>query len=132
MSFLIDTDTVSAHLRGHAHATSRFAQYSGRLYLSTVTLAELKTWLYRSNTPIKYRTGLQALLRDARVLPVDDAVADQFGVVGAGLLDQGITVATPDLLIAATALVHGFTVVTHNVSDFSSVPGLAVLDWLQP
>ncbi len=131
MSFLIDTDTVSAHLRGHAQVTARFMQYGGRLYLSAVTLAELKTWLYRVGTPAKYRSGLQALLRNVQVLQVDDAVADRFGVVGANLLDGGITVATPDLLIAATALEHGRAVVTHNVSDFSRVPGLTVIDWLQ-
>jgi tRNA(fMet)-specific endonuclease VapC len=35
-----------------------------------------------------------------------------------------------DLLIAATAILHELTLVTHNVEDFASVPGLAVVDWL--
>ena len=37
-----------------------------------------------------------------------------------------------DLLIAATALVNGLNMVTHNVADFSQVPGLTVIDWLSP
>ena len=35
-----------------------------------------------------------------------------------------------DLLIASTARARGLTVVTHNVSEFSRVPHLAVEDWL--
>ena len=37
-----------------------------------------------------------------------------------------------DLLIAATAMVHNLTVVTHNQKHFVTVPGLSVLDWLAP
>jgi predicted nucleic acid-binding protein len=33
-----------------------------------------------------------------------------------------------DLLIASTALVHGYTVVTHNVQDYANIPGLTVVD----
>ena len=35
-----------------------------------------------------------------------------------------------DLLIAATALEHGATLVTNNVREFARVPGLMVEDWL--
>lgn len=34
-----------------------------------------------------------------------------------------------DTLIAATALAHNATLVTHNVKEFKRVPGLAVSDW---
>jgi predicted nucleic acid-binding protein len=37
-----------------------------------------------------------------------------------------------DLLIGSTALVHGLTLVTHNVADYANVPGLTVMDWLIP
>ena len=132
MSFLIDTDIVSAHLRGVGAVTNRFMQYTGRLHVSVVTLAELKTWIYRRNTPRRFEQSLQQLLKDFQIHSLDEAVAEQFGRVGAALSDQGTPLATPDLLIASTALVHGLAVVTHNVQDFARVPGLIVLDWLQP
>jgi len=132
MSFLIDTDTASAHLRGVRNVTSRFLQYTGRLHISTVSLAELKFWTYRKKTPAKYRRGLADMLHDFQILDVDDTVAEKSGEVGAGLMDQGISVATPDLLISGTALVHDLTVVTHNVQDFVVIPRLRVADWLQP
>ena len=37
-----------------------------------------------------------------------------------------------DLLIAATALVHGLTLVTHNTRHFQNVPNLEVEEWLAP
>jgi tRNA(fMet)-specific endonuclease VapC len=56
----------------------------------------------------------------------------EVGEVRAKLLDQGQPVAAVDLMIAATALVRGFTVVTHNTQHFSKVPGLTVADWTVP
>jgi tRNA(fMet)-specific endonuclease VapC len=132
MSFLIDTDIASAHLRGVRNVSGKFLQYTGRLYVSTVTLVELKSWVYRGNTPAKYRRGLNDMLRDFQILPVDEIVAEKSGEVGAELMDQGISVTTPDLLIGATALIHDLAVVTHNVRDFTVIPGLRVADWLRP
>jgi len=36
------------------------------------------------------------------------------------------------MLIAAIALAHSLTLVTHNTAEFSRVPGLAIEDWEQP
>jgi tRNA(fMet)-specific endonuclease VapC len=35
-----------------------------------------------------------------------------------------------DLAIAATALAHGLTMVTHNTRHFNRVPGLVLDDWI--
>jgi tRNA(fMet)-specific endonuclease VapC len=66
------------------------------------------------------------------LLPVDYEVAYRFGALRAVLLDRGQSPMSSDLFIAATALVHGLTLVTHNVRHFSQVPQLIVDDWLQP
>jgi predicted nucleic acid-binding protein len=47
MSFLLDTDHLSAHLRRPSGLAHRFFQYSGRLYTPTIALAELYVWAYR-------------------------------------------------------------------------------------
>jgi predicted nucleic acid-binding protein len=132
MSFLIDTDIASAYVRGVGIVQNRFLQYTGGLHISTVTLAELTMWLLRRNTPAKYMQEFAGFQQQIHLLDVDSAAAQKAGEVGAGLLDSGLTVATPDLLIAATALVHNLTLVTHNTQDYVNVPGLPLVDWLVP
>lgn len=132
MSFLLDTNTCSAHLKGAPTVTSRFLQYLGRLHVSTITAGEMYTWTFRAKAAASLAAALQDLLRDVTIFNVDHDVARTFGQVRAQLLDQGRPIGTRDLFIAATALVHGLTVVTHNTKDFSPVPGLTVVDWLPP
>jgi len=90
------------------------------------------SWTLRSNSPPKYHQGLLTMLSDVSVLDVDQTIAWKFGEVRAQLLDQGQPIASIDLFIAATALVRGMTVVTHNTQHFNKVPTLNVEDWLQP
>ena len=52
--------------------------------------------------------------------------------VRADLLDRGIVVGELDLLIAATALVHNLTLVTHNTTDYRNIPNLRLADRLVP
>jgi tRNA(fMet)-specific endonuclease VapC len=132
MSFLIDTDICSAHLRDVGSVTSRFSQYSGHLRISTVSLVELYAWISREKTPTRHRDGLMALLSDMTIVDLDHAVARQFGQLRGGMLDRGLVVPGMDLLIAATALVHDLVMVTHNTKHFITIPGLVVEDWLMP
>jgi tRNA(fMet)-specific endonuclease VapC len=131
MSFLLDTDTCSAHLKSGA-LTHRLVQYAGRLHLSTISLAELYAWALRRKAPARRMQTLAYLLADVAVLDVTPDVARRYGEVQAALLNVGQPAPGMDLLIGATALVHGLTVVTHNQHDFSRIPGLAIDDWLIP
>ena len=130
MSFLVDTDVCSAHLKGVGAVTGRFLQYTGRLHVSVVTAGELYTWAFRANAPARRLTALQDFLGDVVLLETDAAVAERFGRLRATLLDQGRPAPPMDLWIAATAIEHGLTLVTHNTSDFASVPDLRMADWL--
>ncbi len=132
MSFLLDTDICSAYLKGNNQVYGRFVQYGGRLHVSTISAAELFTWVLRAKASPARQQGLLDLLDDMTVLDIDQAIAHKFGEVRAQQLDQGLFTPEMDLLIAATALVHNLTLVTHNVQDFANVPGLTVEDWLTP
>jgi predicted nucleic acid-binding protein len=72
MSFLLDTCTISAHIRRPAGLQARFVQYSGRLYLSTVTLAELYVLAYRLDDPT------------ARLKAIEEVIRDELGVNNSG------------------------------------------------
>ncbi len=52
------------------------------------------------------------------------------GRIRGSQLRQGVSYASIDLLIAATALVHDLTLVTHNTKDFARIPDLRIEDWI--
>ena len=64
-----------------------------------------------------------------RILPVDIDVARKWGQLTARLRHQGIQLAAPDGLIAATALNHGMSVMTRNTKDFRSTGVVLINPW---
>jgi tRNA(fMet)-specific endonuclease VapC len=72
------------------------------------------------------------MMSDLQTLELDRSIAEICGKVSAQLSEIGKPPGTPDMLIAATALVHDLTLVTHNVRDFHRVPGLRIQDWITP
>jgi predicted nucleic acid-binding protein len=80
MSFLLDTNIVSAHLRRPRGLAHRFTQYSGRLYVSSVALAELYVWAHGKADPTSRLAAIEVMLRDeVRRLDFDDDCARKFG-----------------------------------------------------
>jgi predicted nucleic acid-binding protein len=69
------------------------------------------------------RTVLEEFFAAIRVLPIDDPVVNR-GVT----LRQQRRMSLGDAFIAATALVHTLTLVTHNTADFRWISGLHLLD----
>jgi tRNA(fMet)-specific endonuclease VapC len=133
MSFLLDTDTCSFHLKRPSGLIHRFVLYSGRLYLPTIALAELYAWAYRRSNPTKLLRAIHTdLMRAVIVLDFDPGCAEKFGKVRGLLSQQGIQVTTAELMIASVALFHNLTLVTHNAADFQNIPGSQLDDWLVP
>jgi len=133
MSYLLDTNICSAHLKRPSGLIHRFIQHSGRLYLPTIVLGELYAWAYRRNDPaILIQQIEQELLADLIVLDFDSACAETFGRERGLLLKKGISVNTTDLMIASVALTHNLTLVTHNTKDFLHLLQLRLENWLVP
>ena len=130
--FLIDTDVLSALRRRERNpeiARWLAAQRSSDLYMSVVSIGEIERGLagVRGRDPCfadRLEEWLDALLRHYRdrMLPVDLAVAKRWGRLSEDIGHKGA-----DLLIAATALEHGLTVVTLNTRHFARA-GVPVLD----
>lgn len=130
MSFLVDSDICSAQLRGYREVIGKFQQHSGSIYVSVITVGELLSWAFRLSTPARYRIAVEELLSDLIILNVDDQIARRFGIIRSALLDLSKPTPPTDLFIAATALEHGFALVTHNTRHFVDVPGIRLIDWL--
>jgi tRNA(fMet)-specific endonuclease VapC len=133
MSFLLDTDTCSAHLKRPAGLIHRFIQHSGRLHIATIVLGELYVWAFQRKNPAPVIQAIENdLLPSVVVLNFDSACAKRFGQVRGQLLQQGIAASRMDLMIASVALTHNLTLVTHNTADYQHIPGLQLDDWLTP
>jgi len=131
VSFLLDTNICSAHLRRPAGLSHRFTQHTGRLFVPSIVVAELYTWAYIQDDPTKILAAIETFLKDdVQSLPYDENCAHVFGKLNGKLRRRGITVSPIDLLIASVAHAHDLTMVTHNVSDFSAIPDLQIVDWL--
>jgi tRNA(fMet)-specific endonuclease VapC len=131
MSYLLDTNILSAHIRRAAGLTHRFLQHSGRLYTSTVSLAELFVWAFQRRDAAAAVTAIDQLLHyEVGVIVFDQDCAENFARTRVGLRKQGIAVSSTDLMIASVALTHDLTLVTHNTDDFLRIPALRLEDWL--
>ena len=124
MSFLLDTDTCSVHLKGNRQVSSRFLQYSGQLHVSILTVADLYTWAKRRRAPAARLAAVREMLRATWIIDLNQDVAEEAGELRAALLDRGRPMPGIDSLIAATALLHGLTLVTHNTRHFQKRPRL--------
>ena len=130
--YLLDTNVVSETRKSRADAgvmAFLSAGEASRLFLSVLTLGEL-----HKGVEAKRRTdpgaadmlgawvdGIETTYGD-RVLPVDAAVARRWGELSAGR-----TLPVIDVLIAATAMRHGLTLVTRNRRDVETT-GVPLVD----
>ena len=107
----------------------------GLLHLSVLTLGEIRKGL-AALPQGKRRTRLEAWLEvdlrarfSGRILPVDAAVADRWGLLAAQARRNGATLPIVDGLLAATALHHNLTMVSRNVSDFAAAQVPVLNPW---
>lgn len=106
-----------------------------RVFLSVITLGELRKGILRLGGVKKARrlqTWLDIDVRErfgGRLLGVDADVALEWGRICAEAERRGNPRPVIDALLAATARVHGLTLVTRNVSDFAHIQLDVVNPW---
>lgn len=135
MSFLLDTNVVSEgqRARGAVQVKAWLAGVPGPdLFLSVMTLGEIRQGVERlrrrdpqqSSVYEAWLGQLEAEFAD-RVLPITAAVADEWG-----RLNAGDPLPIIDALLAATARVHGLTIVTRNTRDLARTGVTLLNPWV--
>ncbi|MGE0211439.1 MAG: type II toxin-antitoxin system VapC family toxin [Parvibaculaceae bacterium] len=136
MSYLLDTNVISELRKiGDGKADANVVTWIGaedtaNFFISAIAILELERGVLGVQRRdavqgARLRTWLDNHIRpefSGRILPIDDAIATRCAHLH--IPDRRNEV---DALIAATALVHGLTIVTRNVRDFEGT-GVVVID----
>ncbi len=128
MGLVIDTDVwILAEKSAGKLDLARWAQYGGA-YMSAVTASELLVGVERASTAHrKAQRGafVENLLSIIPVLEFSMPVVRTHARMVAAL-SKNVTAGAHDALIAATAVHHGYALLTRNVADFRIFAGLKI------
>ena len=120
-------DTVEQYIERVVNATG-----DQEAALSAIGLTELIHGLYRAKTPamrLRRESFLNELLADLTVYPYTKETAMLAGKLDGEQQNKGVVIPFGDLLIGATALSLGYSVLTVNLRDFGRIPGLSVMQF---
>ncbi len=133
MAYLLDTNIVSLALRNNFKVTAEIAQLKSQrqiLSISCVTYFEVKRGLFAVKAT-KQLERFDNFCKDYQIIFLDDlAILEKAAEIHANLRLRGLPIQTEDILIAATAIVKGFILVSHD-SDLLRVEGLSLENWLE-
>jgi tRNA(fMet)-specific endonuclease VapC len=132
---LLDTDILSEVLK-HKHlvvmqkAATYFQQHQ-QFTFSTFTRYEILRGLKAKGATTQIQK-LATFCQSSLILPITDDILDRAADLWVIADKAGHPKKDADLIIAATALINGLELASGNVSHFSWIPGLIVVDWRQP
>lgn len=133
MAYLLDTNIVSLALRNNFKVTAEIAQLKSQrqiLSISCVTYFEVKRGLFAVKAT-KQLERFDNFCKDFQIIFLDDlAILEKAAQIHSNLRLRGLPIQTEDILIAATAIVKGFILVSHD-SDLLRVEELTLENWLE-
>lgn len=138
MSFLLDTNVLSEPMkeRPNSGVLAWLSQVNeDQAFVSVVTITELRYGAERLAIGKRHERLDGWLRKDlilrfgGRILPVDLRIADACGGLMARSELMGRPIEARDAFIAATAEVHGLTLVTRNTSDFEPTLKAIISPW---
>jgi len=133
MAYLLDTNIVSLELKNNPKIKQRLKEFQsqeGLLSISCITYFEVKRGLFAVNA-IKQLERFDNFCKDYQIIFLDDlAILEKASEIHANLRLRGLPIQTEDILIAATAIIKNFILVSND-SDLLRVEGLSLENWLQ-
>ena len=112
-------------IRKHFHASA-----PGDVCISSVTVAELQYGVKKSAAKEKNALALEAFLLPLVIVPFDLNSALAYGAIRVFLERQATPIGGMDMLIAAQAIAHNLTLITHNLREFQRIPSLKCETWV--
>ena len=133
MSFLLDTNIVSFAIKNDFYIKQKLEVMKFEevdIYISCITYFEIRRGFLAVDAP-KKRERFNQLCQNYSIIFLDDlAILEKAAEIHANLRLKGLPIQTEDVLIAATAMIKGLTVLSND-SDLTRVEGLSLENWLQ-
>ncbi len=131
MNFLIDTNICIYFLKGRFDLVNKFDEIGiDNLYISEITVAELKFGAAKSDHPTKNKKVIEKLINKFKQIPIYNSL-DIFAEEKARLRKMGNIVDDFDLLIGATAMANNMILVTNNEKHFRRLKGIQIENWIK-
>jgi tRNA(fMet)-specific endonuclease VapC len=130
---LIDTNIVSAFMRGNSQVIRKFEKYLEKhdtLTISIITYYEIMRGIKSLSSKTKVK-AFHEFMSACNIEELDLLIAEKAADIYDELRRIGKLVEDADILIAATAMKHGMVVVTDNTEHFKRIRGLKVENWLK-
>ena len=128
--YVLDTNMLIYFFKGQGHVSEHLLNIPpADIAISVITSYEIEVGLAKSTQPNRRRKQFTELLNTIHCISYTPVEAKISAQLRANLEALGKPIGPMDTLIAGTALAHGAILVTHNVNEFSRVPGLMLEDW---
>jgi len=128
---VLDTGLFIADERGRFDLRAFVAKHPRfTAVMTSITAGELLVGIDREEDAVRRsrkRAAIEDHLTMYPILNFDEYCAREWAEISNALRVRGLPIGKHDLLIAATALAHGYAVVTFNGGEFSRVPGLTTI-----
>lgn len=128
--FVLDTNTLIYYFKGEGNVAKKLLQQSPNdIGIPSIVICELEVGIVKSSSPQKRISQLGILLSTVEVLPFGLEAANTAAQIRVNLEQDGKPIGPYDILIAATVITHGATLVTHNTQEFERIEPLKITDW---
>lgn len=129
MDYLLDTNICIYFLKGRYGLVEKIERIGvENLYISEITVAELKYGVEKSSNPDKNRPVINELIDRFKQIPIYGAL-DVYAKEKARLKKAGNIVDDLDLLIGATAIQNNMVLVTNNEKHFDRLQNIKIKNW---
>jgi tRNA(fMet)-specific endonuclease VapC len=132
MKLMLDTNICIAIIKQKPKdIMQKFSVYQvGDICISSVTLAELRYGVAKSQSQEKNQAALDEFILPLEIAGFDEKAALYYGNLRATLEKKGTPIGALDMMIGAHALSLNLSLVTNNTKEFNRVLGLKLLDWI--
>ena len=128
--FLLDTNTLIYYFKGEGNVADNLLRTPpNNIHIPSIVIYELEVGIAKSSSPHKRTQQLATLLSAVNVLPFGLEEAISAAQIRVSLEQDGKPIGPYDILIAATAMAQGATLVTHNRQEFERIDQLRIIDW---